>query len=255
MSTRNIATGVNQGEETVNTNNAANGLPFGIRCERDGTGRLPPAVAWFKELGEVQRFGTLPEAEQVARSLNAGALPCCRYEARAFAQGLGAAMPAPPPPVAPAGQNVTTPEFVTWCCEHKGLADAVCKAKAFAQVERERVHKYILPLLASFEFIDDQGRKITDPDKLYLSEDEARMQEFYARADEAHRANGFTGEPGVWPDLEADTLHTDAENALLDAACKFFGMQRHPIGRKRAEFMRLVLSACLNVPAAAKGGK
>lgn len=224
--------------------------PFGIRCERDGTGVLSPGVAWFKAGGVLQQYATQQTAEQVALSLNQGALPCCRYEARAFADGLGEPPPAPPAAVAPAGPNVTCEEFVQWARDHKGLAEAVVQAQALAQTERARVHKYILPLLASFDLRDSEnGNQITDPDKLYLCDDEERVQEFYARADEAHRAHGFTGEPGVWPDLEADQLQTYAEQQLLLAACKFFGMQRHPIGKMREKFLKLTLSACLNSPA------
>jgi hypothetical protein len=242
----------------VNTNNSANELPYGIRCERDGTGKLSPAVAWFKELGEVQRYATQQAAEHVARSLNESALPCCRYVARAFADGIGDPPPAPAAPTSPAGPNVTSAEFVQWCRDHKGLAEAACKAKAFAEAERERVYKYILPIFESFGFLSTEtGNKITDPDRLYLCEDEARVQEFYDRADEAHRAHGFTGGAGVWPNLEADSLQTYAESALLDAACKFFGMKGHPIGKKREQFLKLVLASCLQVPElrAAAGSK
>jgi hypothetical protein len=242
----------------VNTNNtsvSANELPFGIRCERDGTGRLSPAVGWFKELGVVQQYATRQAAEHVARSLNDDALPCCRYVARAFVEGLGDPPPASPPPIAPAGPNVTSAEFVQWCRDHKGLAEAACKATAFAQAERERVYKYILPIFESFGFRSTEtGNKITDPDRLYLCEDEARVQEFYDKADEAHRAHGFAGEAGVWPNLQADSLQTYAENALVDAASKFFGMKGPPIGKKREQFLKLVLSACLNVPASAATG-
>jgi hypothetical protein len=241
----------------TNTNIVGQGetLPFGIRCERDGTGRLSPAVAWFKELGEVQRFATLQAAEQVACSLNKGALPCCRYVARAFAEGLGDPQLAPPESINVRWEaNATSEAFVQWCRDHKGLAEAVCKAKAFAQAERERVYKYILPIFESFNFVSAEGDKVKDPDRLYLCEDEARVQEFYDKADEAHRAHGFTGEAGVWPNLQADSLLTYAENALLDAACKFFGI-RHPVGQKREQFLKLTLSACLNVPKLATGSK
>lgn len=149
--------------------------------------------------------------------------------------------------------NVTSAEFVRWACDHKGLAEAVCAAKALADLERERVYKYIMPLFESFNFTDDQGRKIKHPDQLYLCEDESRFEEFAARADEAHRAHGFTGEAGVWPDLLADHTQIRAENALLDAACEFFRLKRHPVGKKREQFLKLVLSACLSVPASAAG--
>jgi hypothetical protein len=158
-------------------------------------------------------------------------------------------MPGEPP--------VTIENFVKWCCDHKGLAEAVCQAQAFAQVERERVRKYILPIFDSFGFLDEKRNKITDPDKLYLCEgDEDRVKEFYAQADAAHRANGFTGEAGVWPDLEAESLQMYAENELLEAAWEFLRMPKRPIGRMRGEFLKRVLSACLNVPASgAKGSK
>lgn len=231
----------------MNTNISEKTFPFGIRCTRDGTGRLSPAVAWFKELGVIQRFPTLAAADAEAQKLSRSALPCCRYEARAFDAGLGEP-PAAPVMAMPAGPEPTTAEFMKFASDHKGLAEAVLQAKAFAELERERVRKYIQPIFDTFGFVDEEGHRIANSDGLYLCEDEARVQEFYSRADEAHRANGFSGPAGVWPDLEAEGLHIYAENALIEAAAKFFRIQRRPVGKKREQFVKLLLSACINVP-------
>ena len=147
-------------------------------------------------------------------------------------------------------------EFTAWAKAHKQLALTVCKTQAFAQIERERVDAYIKPIFDSYEFYDDNKQRITDRTQLYLSTDEQLVARYYEECDRAHREHGYNGEPGTCPALIAEHLAIQAENALLDAACKLIGLPKGDLyvpclsnsggleGRERA--LKIFLGACLN---------
>lgn len=228
--------------ETDDSDADASRLHFGIRCERDGTGKLSPAVAWYKEGGKTRRFATLSEAQQIAASLDAASPACLHYEARPFVIGLEKE---------PKLSDATLGGAMRlWASQHSGLAEAVCQAQAFAAAETERVDKYIDPIFAEFEFLDSDGKKITHRDDLYLSTDGAKVHEFWARCDLAHRANGFTGELGVWPNLRADHLRMQAENALVKSFCDFIGARSQPWGKKFQHLLKLLLTVCHKINSA-----
>lgn len=218
-------------------------MHFGIRCERDGTGTLPAAVAWYREKDKTQRFATLAVAQQMAETLNIHSPPCLHYEARAFVLGLDKEAKLSDAAFAEASK--------LWAREHIGLAEAVLKAQAFAAVETERVNKYINPIFAEFEFSDPDGKKIVDLDDLYLSNDEAKVVEFWARCDLAHRENGFRGELGVWPNRQAEHLRMLAEKGLVTSFCDFIGL-RQPWGKKFQQLLKLLLAACLAIKSGSK---
>lgn len=94
-----------------------------------------------------------------------------------------------------------TPEKLrTWALDNRDLAMTVCKAMAFAQVERERVDAYVVPIFLRYAFKDaDDGTPLTDPRRLYLSDEDARAAAFYAECDVAHRAHGVRGSGGLLP--------------------------------------------------------
>lgn len=143
----------------------------------------------------------------------------------------------------------TINEFKAWALEHQSLALAVCKAQAFAQCERIRVDKYVKPIFDRYEFhstLCGSTGRITDPERLYLCEDEPLCAAYYAACDKAHREHGFKGEPGQCPALVADTRRIQLENGLLRAGCELFDLQDIPsLPDQRAQMLRLLLGACL----------
>ncbi len=107
-------------------------------------------------------------------------------------------------------------------------------ARATALVVRAHVDAYITPVFAAFDFYDDKPRRgaaaldkaaprITTPANLYLSNDDAACERFYALCDAAHRAHGYDVAPGVCPALVAEHAVITAENALLAIASQAFG--------------------------------
>jgi hypothetical protein len=135
--------------------------------------------------------------------------------------------------------------------ENKPIAETVCLAQAFAELETERVMAYIKPLFATFEFYrdldgDEDGERITDLDQLYLSKDDEQARAFYDAADAAHREHGFDGEKDIWPNLVAESMHTDAENCLLQAFAEFIGVSPGRFyGKLRAQALDLLMRICL----------
>ena len=144
--------------------------------------------------------------------------------------------------------------FKVWAAKNYGLAHAVCLAKAFTEVERERVDAYILPIFKRYEFRADidrfaslpgHGRVLTDPDHIYLTED-PRRTDYYAECDRAHREHGFTGPEGHCPALTAESMLTDAENALLKAGEEVTGVEPWRLCLKtRERMLDLLVGACL----------
>lgn len=106
------------------------------------------------------------------------------------------------------------------------LQAKVLVARAHAQVTREHVNGYTLAAFAEWTFMDDEGGRITDPDRLYraLDTDEAKCAEWYNHCRILHAANGYTVKPGYCPALIAESELSDAEHALLTHAGKAFGM-------------------------------
>src|SRR3990167_7883964 len=129
----------------------------------------------------------------------------------------------------------TLPQFKAWTQSNHRLARAVCLAQAFAQVERERVTKYIALVFEQYHFFDQAGTKITEPERLYLSQDEALCSRYYEHCDRAHREHGFTGPRGHCPALEAQELQRQAEAALLDAGCELMEIDNTIYGKDRAD--------------------
>lgn len=137
-------------------------------------------------------------------------------------------------------------QFKKWSKAHKSLAEAVCMAKAFAQVERERVNAYIQPLFESFGFVDDEGNKIESQNGLYRCNDEVMLKVFYAESDAAHRAHGFTGPEGHCPALRVENLQIQSESYLLKAGAELLGFDADGLyGENRAKMLDLLMKSCL----------
>lgn len=118
----------------------------------------------------------------------------------------------------------TEEQLKTWARDNRELALAVAKTQAFAQLERERVNAYVLPIFMSYGFTDEDGKPITKPERLYLSDAEDRIALYYDECDLAHSAHGYTGEYGTCPALVAESLQIKAENALLQSLATFIGV-------------------------------
>jgi len=142
----------------------------------------------------------------------------------------------------------TPQDLKKWAKDNKRLAAAVVLARVLAQTERERVLAYTLPLFAQFSFEDDNGNKITDPEYLYLSDDDEQAAAYFAACDVAHREHGFTGPAGSCPALMAEEEQRKAENVLLDALGTFSGIDGRNYSCKlewRDRALDLALSVCL----------
>ncbi len=146
--------------------------------------------------------------------------------------------------------HLNVDKIKSWANAHRELALTVCTAKAFAEVEKERVDAYILPLFEGYEFMNDNdldgsGEKITNPKHLYLSDDDELATKYYADCDRAHRAHGFDGPEGHCPSLVAESLLTEAENLLLAEVTELMGVGEVHNLDLRAKVLDWGLSVCL----------
>jgi hypothetical protein len=148
--------------------------------------------------------------------------------------------------------NKTVKEMKKWAKDNKSLAETVALATAFAQCETERVAAYTKPIFDTYEFYADlkgeDGERLTDPDKLYLSEDDEKCAAYYAELDKAHREHGFDGPEGHCPALVAQDLQRQAEQALLNALGEFSGVDGMDFNQSlelRAKALDMAMSCCL----------
>jgi hypothetical protein len=144
--------------------------------------------------------------------------------------------------------KLTVRKLKTWAKTNRDLAMSALAARAFAEVERERVDTYIAPIFAGYGFTDDlggSGEALTDSRKLYLSTDEERCTAYVAECDRAHREHGFDGEPGTCPALVAEDLQTKAENLLLASLAKFIGADGFYTLALRAKALDLAIGTCI----------
>ncbi len=76
---------------------------------------------------------------------------------------------------------LSVPKLKTWARTNRSLAMTVVTARAFYQLERERVAAYVTPIFLKYGFTDaDNGAPLTDPSKLYHSDEEEKCKAFYA---------------------------------------------------------------------------
>lgn len=144
--------------------------------------------------------------------------------------------------------KLTVNKLKAWAKANREVAMTALKARAFAELERERVDAYIAPIFARYGFVDDlngTGAALTDPKKLYLSTDEERCADYYSECDRAHREHGYTGDAGTCPALVAEDLQIHAENILLDSLAKFVGVDGFYSLEIRAKALDLAIGACV----------
>lgn len=150
----------------------------------------------------------------------------------------------------------TLAEFKRFSQDIAPAARAVLMARVFAEMERERVSAYTLPIFLSYQFtygtkypdLPHAGQPMTDPKDLYLVDDlhDPLVLAFYADCDTAHRAHGFTGKPGHCPALEAESLVRIAEGLLIDLSEPLFGITKEHIhGANRDKLLDLLIGSGL----------
>lgn len=149
-------------------------------------------------------------------------------------------------------------EFIQLSKDIAPAARAVLMARAFEQTQRERVNAYIMPIFTRYGFTYDlecsgQGQLIENPEQLYLSTDEARVAEYFAECDTAHRAHGADLPAGHCPALRASNLRAKTEQQLIELAAPFFGIDPSQLFRAelRGRFLDLIIGAALK----GEGGK
>lgn len=144
----------------------------------------------------------------------------------------------------------TLAAFKRFSADVAPAAKAVLMARVFAEMERERVNAYVLPIFQSFAFhyAKRWGKSglIEKPEHLYLCDDEPMTAAYFKECDTAHRAHGFTGPDGHCPALHADALVIAAENALMQIAEHMFGIEVGSVyGENRAKYLDLLIGAAI----------
>ena len=146
----------------------------------------------------------------------------------------------------------TMDQFRQWASDCAPAAKAVLMARAFAQVERERVEAYITPIFQAYRFEyaerwrDLHTGPIPTVADLHLCDDTPLVAAFLADCDRAHRAHGFSGPTGRCPAHVAECRVIEAEHALMALAQPVFGIEPSSIHLDyRAEYLELLIGACL----------
>lgn len=145
-------------------------------------------------------------------------------------------------------RKIKPAQLKKWARANRSLAESVLRARAFVELERARVSAYINPIFARYGFRDeDTGELLTDERRSYLAGEDSRFTAYYAECDAAHRAHGFTGEPGECPALCAEELVRLTEQALLDSMGQLSGIDGHGFNltlELRAKALDWALNVC-----------
>ena len=74
-----------------------------------------------------------------------------------------------------------------------------------------------------------------------------KLRRYYDAVHAEHRRQGYLHlEPDHCPALEAQNLHTQAENALIDSAHDLFGIDSHQLyGDNRKKYLDLLMGGCI----------
>ena len=104
--------------------------------------------------------------------------------------------------------------------------DAVLVAMAHAKLMREKVDAIKREILAECPLTPGdlalkmgKSEPITDPKEVYLCEDAAQLEDYYAESDKRERAAGFKPadmEKEYCPALVAENIQMEAEHLMLD---------------------------------------
>lgn len=146
--------------------------------------------------------------------------------------------------------KITPDGLKAWVRANRELALAVCKVRAFAELERERVDAYVRPIFERYAFRNDLGGRtagevLTNPREIYLSEDEERCAAYFAEVARAHQEHGWRGDPEHCPALVAEDLLVKAENALLESLAEFVGVDGFWNLDLRKRALDLALTTCI----------
>ena len=173
-------------------------------------------------------------------------------------------------------QSRSVADLKKWSRENAKLALAVCEAQAYAEMTTARVAAYVQPIFESFNFICEGtmaeqfdasprkgdtvkwvGRKIKsldDEEFMMLhgreesEEIQSKLRRYYETLDAEHRHQGYRGlQPGHCPALEAQSLHTAAENALIESAHDLFDIESYQLyGDMRKRYLDILMRSCIS---------
>lgn len=127
------------------------------------------------------------------------------------------------------------------------LRDAVTNARAEAKRIRSEVATLLAPVFARFTFVDDEGNRITDEDKLYMSDDDCSAWDRVRH--ETLTAAGYDTADGRCPALVAESAAREAVIALLQHATEQLGLNFIEIWRcSRRELAEQAVDLLMNGP-------
>lgn len=144
-------------------------------------------------------------------------------------------------------------EFKAFAISIRPAVLALIEAKAFAELERERVDAYATPLLKSYGFTTSEkyGRPVRSIEKtsdLYLVDDlkEPLVLAFYEDLYDADKAHGWKGERGKCPALVAEHAVIEAERHVLTLSGDLFGVDVvNVFGDLRKKWLDNIIGASL----------
>ena len=147
----------------------------------------------------------------------------------------------------------TLDEFKALAGDIAPVVSALLVAQAHAEHERARVNQYIRPVFDRYTFMvaerfrrAGEPTQITEPENLYLCDDDALCRRYYDDCDAAHRAHGFTGPKDHCPALVAENLVLEAERALMEAAQPLLGIDPNTVyGENRKKYLKLLIGAAV----------
>lgn len=172
-------------------------------------------------------------------------------------------------------KSVSVAALKQWSRDNAKLALAICEAQAYAEMTTARVAAYVQPIFDSFAFICEGtmaerfdasprtgdtekwvGRKIKSPkDEEFTmlhgreesEEIQSKLRRYYEALDAEHRRQGYQElEPGHCPGLEAQHLHTQAENALIESAHDLFDIESYQLyGDMRTRYLDILMRSCI----------
>lgn len=132
--------------------------------------------------------------------------------------------------------------------EFTDLADCVLIAMARAQLTREKVDSYAIPLFVSMGIVEgkagrrEAGTPILDPKYAYTADPECPLFDRYLKLlHPLHIDNGFDVEPDCCPALIAEHNLTKAENNLLQFMEEKASMPHWNLLEERVKMINLYL--------------
>ena len=136
------------------------------------------------------------------------------------------------------------------------LAAQVIILEATARGISKKLVPMIRAVFDSFDFRvgengrDDgtEGSRITDPELIYLCEDEETLSKYFAACDAVFRQQGLGMRPGESPILVANHEQLEAEQALVEYASGKLGIQFHGRSNGYGKFLNLMLAITANNP-------